>query len=227
MQKQVTAWIVIALMALSVGAIGVLGSRQQGSDEATASAATARANEQASALTPDLTKVDAYSYLDLIPVGKPAPDFKTVDATGKPVHLSDYRGKKNVVLVFYQGSFCGICGHQLETIQSNIRQIGVLESEVLAISADDASHAKQTLGEHGLTFPVIPDPNRTLIDKFGVRNIVKNGIAWPAVFVLDKTGTVRLSYADPQGQRLDGNHIVVFLNQLKGGKGPMAVGKSG
>ena len=38
-------------------------------------------------------------------VGEPAPDFTLPDATGRPVSLGDYRGKKAVVLVFYRGSW--------------------------------------------------------------------------------------------------------------------------
>ena len=36
-------------------------------------------------------------------MGEPAPDFTLLDASGKPVTLADYRGKKPVVLVFYRG----------------------------------------------------------------------------------------------------------------------------
>ncbi len=35
--------------------------------------------------------------------GELAPDFELIDVGGKPVRLSDYRGKKNVVLVFNRG----------------------------------------------------------------------------------------------------------------------------
>jgi cytochrome oxidase Cu insertion factor (SCO1/SenC/PrrC family) len=41
--------------------------------------------------------------LDRVKVGQPAPDFTLEDADGKNVSLADYRGKKNVVLVFYRG----------------------------------------------------------------------------------------------------------------------------
>jgi hypothetical protein len=39
----------------------------------------------------------------LVTVGQPVPDFTLPDAAGRPVSLSDYRGKKPVVLVFYRG----------------------------------------------------------------------------------------------------------------------------
>jgi cytochrome oxidase Cu insertion factor (SCO1/SenC/PrrC family) len=41
--------------------------------------------------------------LERVKVGEPAPDFTLEDMTGKPVSLSDFRGSKNVVLVFYRG----------------------------------------------------------------------------------------------------------------------------
>ena len=41
--------------------------------------------------------------LDRVKVGQPAPDFTLEDSDGKNITLSDYRGKKNVVLVFYRG----------------------------------------------------------------------------------------------------------------------------
>ena len=41
--------------------------------------------------------------LDRVKVGQPAPDFTLEDADGKAITLSDFRGKKSVVLVFYRG----------------------------------------------------------------------------------------------------------------------------
>jgi cytochrome oxidase Cu insertion factor (SCO1/SenC/PrrC family) len=41
--------------------------------------------------------------LDRVKVGQPAPDFTLEDSEGKNISLADYRGKKNVVLVFYRG----------------------------------------------------------------------------------------------------------------------------
>ena len=55
-----------------------------------------------SAQTKDGDK-QAPTDLDRVKVGQPAPDFTLEDSDGKNVSLEDYRGKKNVVLVFYRG----------------------------------------------------------------------------------------------------------------------------
>ena len=47
----------------------------------------------------DLSPTD----LQRIKVGQPAPDFTLEDMEGKSITLSDFRGKKTVVLVFYRG----------------------------------------------------------------------------------------------------------------------------
>lgn len=45
----------------------------------------------------------AATDLDRVKVGQPSPNFTLEDSDGKNVSLADYRGKKNVVLVFYRG----------------------------------------------------------------------------------------------------------------------------
>ena len=47
----------------------------------------------------------AATDLDRIEVGRPAPDFTLENMDGKQVSLSDFRGKKSVILVFYRGQW--------------------------------------------------------------------------------------------------------------------------
>jgi cytochrome oxidase Cu insertion factor (SCO1/SenC/PrrC family) len=49
------------------------------------------------------SKEEVPTDLDRVRVGQPAPDFTLEDSDGKNVSLADYRGKKNVVLIFYRG----------------------------------------------------------------------------------------------------------------------------
>jgi cytochrome oxidase Cu insertion factor (SCO1/SenC/PrrC family) len=54
-------------------------------------------------LAPTGSKEEVPTDLDRVRVGQPAPDFTLEDSDGKNISLADYRGKKNVVLVFYRG----------------------------------------------------------------------------------------------------------------------------
>ncbi len=60
----------------------------------------------------------------MIEVGDDAPDFELPDQTRQPVRLSDYRGKKAVVLVFYPFSFTDVCSSELCGIRDGLDVIG-------------------------------------------------------------------------------------------------------
>jgi peroxiredoxin len=167
-------------------------------------------------ISPDFNKLDAVALLDPPEVGSTAPDFKTTDALGKPIGLKQFLGKKNVILVFYQGHFCPVCGHQLDNIQKHMTDYQAMNTEIVAISADDKTLAQKTLGEHGLGFHVVPDPNKVIIKAYGVRNVVKGNIAWPSSFIIDTLGRVRLSVADPSGKRLHSDSFLPVLSRLSG-----------
>lgn len=170
-------------------------------------------------LTPNLAQTDAYEFLDPVSAGHKAPNFTTRTVDGKPLRLVDFKGK-NLVMVFYQGSFCSVCGAQLSNLQSHLADFKAQNAAIVAVSADDVAHAKETIGMHGLGFPVIPDTQKKLIHAFGVGNISKQGLAWPAVFVIDKQGIVRLGYASADGHRMHSNEILPVLSKLTGKPSP-------
>ena len=62
---------------------------------------------------------------------------------------------------------------------------------VLAVSADDLSGAREAAQSWGPPFPILYNPDKTVIDTYGVR---AGNIATPATFVIDKNGTIRWRY---------------------------------
>jgi mycoredoxin-dependent peroxiredoxin len=233
MNIQARIWLVITCLVLAIGVVYALSitpsTKTDTGDAAVVSATnedthassattgtTAVAEAPAVSLSPDLTKTDAFEFLDPAPLGKQAPDFSAKTADGKTIRLSDFKGKKNVVLVFYQGSFCSVCGAQLTNIQSHLSDFKAQDAEIIAISADDKLHAMQSVGEHGLTFNVVPDADKSIIQKFGIANVSKKGIAWPSLFVIDKKGLVQLNYASREGHRMHSNEILPVLSKITG-----------
>jgi thioredoxin-dependent peroxiredoxin len=155
-----------------------------------------------------------YERLTLLNKGNLAPNFKTVDASGTPVSLEQYTGKHGLVVVFYQGEFCSVCAAQLAGIQAKLSEFKAKGVQVLAVSADEKAGALKRRGESGLTFPVIPDPQRKLISAFGATNHARSNIAYPTVYFIDKQGKVADVYADPQMQRLQAAEMLTKIDAL-------------
>lgn len=223
----VNVWIVIGFALLAVVAVVQLASQggnqpitQEGHDSLTSLSSnplqSSPPEESGSALvSPDLSKIDPFAQLHPPVLNSFAPDFTVQTAAGKTLKLSSYQGKQNVALVFYQGHFCPVCGKQLEDFQANLEGLHGLDTELVAVSADTMNLAKQTQGERGLSFPIIADPKHTIIEKYGVANRVKQGIAWPSVVVINKQGRVAFVYAAKDGNRLHFEHLKPELEKLQ------------
>src|SRR5688572_9453249 len=70
-------------------------------------------------------------------VGDVAPDFTLPSTAGKPVTLSEFRGKKNVVLAFYPAAFTGGCTKEMTSYGSNLAKFEGMEAQVFGISTDN------------------------------------------------------------------------------------------
>jgi peroxiredoxin len=126
-------------------------------------------------------------------IGQTAPEFRLRGPGGQFVALSEYRGRKNVVMVFYPLAFSPVCSHQLPAIQKEIARFEKLDAAVVGVSVD--SHYSNTaFAEHlRLSFPLLSDFMRETSAAYGVF-IPEKGHSGRAIFVVDKQG--RLAYKD-------------------------------
>ncbi len=147
--------------------------------------------------------------------GDEAPDFELRDSTGQPVRLSDYRGKKAVVLVFYPFAFSGICTGELCTIRDRIEQFSNDDVETLAVSVDAPPALKAFGAKEGLEFPLLADfwPHGQVAEQYGVFN-EKVGAAERGTFVIDKDGTVVYSVHNGLGEARDDEAYLAALEQV-------------
>jgi peroxiredoxin len=117
-----------------------------------------------------------------------APEFSLRALDGRRISLSDYKGKKKLV-ISYWASWCGPCRMEMPSLRSFYQNYHKPDSnfELLAISIDeDRSQAESFAREERLPFPVLLDPDSRAADAYSVGAI-------PALFVVEKDG--RVSYA--------------------------------
>ncbi|MDZ7680333.1 MAG: redoxin domain-containing protein [Fodinibius sp.] len=92
-----------------------------------------------------------------------APDFTLQNTEGQEITLSDFRAKKNVVLLFFPLAFTGTCTKELCTTRDNMKLYNSLDAEVIAISVDSFFTLKEFKKGHNLNFTLLSDFNRTVV----------------------------------------------------------------
>jgi peroxiredoxin len=128
-----------------------------------------------------------------VDVGTPAPDFTLVDQDRQPVRLSAQRGQP-VVLAFFPAAFSSVCTKEMCTFRDSLRRLNEARAAVFGISADTFFALKAFHDAQQLTFPLLSDFNKEVMQEYGVVNpdmIGLHGIAKRAVFVVDGDGIVR------------------------------------
>ena len=126
-----------------------------------------------------------------VEVGDDAPDFELMDQHRQPVRLSSYRGRKNVVVVFYPIAFTRVCTSELCAIRDSIADFDSDDVQTLAISVDNAPSLAKFAEEQGYTFPLLADfwPHGAAAQAYGVFD-EQSGLAVRGTFIVDKQGKV-------------------------------------
>ena len=145
--------------------------------------------------------------------GEVAPDFTLKSFEGKEVRLSDYRGKKKVVLAFYTGCFTGPCTMQMKNYQNDLAKFEAAGAQVLGVSTDTTFTQKawaDSMG--GLSFPLLSDyhPQGAVAGLYGVYQ--GDGLNSRTIFVIGKDG--RISYIQEQERSVVPDNVLT-LEALK------------
>jgi mycoredoxin-dependent peroxiredoxin len=162
-----------------------------------------------------MTAPQSLAETTTLKVGDKAPDFTLPDANGNKVTLSDFQGKQNVVLAFFPFAFSGTCSAQMPSYEAELNRFQSYDTQVIGISMD-ARHAMAAWAKQlGLTFPLLSDfyPQGKVVDLYGVRHMA--GMPERALFVIDKTGTIRWIHVHrPVGETPDNEELFEILRKL-------------
>ena len=150
-----------------------------------------------------------------IQVGDKAPDFELKDNHGRAVKLSDFRGEKNVVLIFYPFAFTGVCTGELCSLRDNLPQFADRDTQLLAVSNDSIHTLRVFAEQEGLEYPLLSDfwPHGNISRAYGVFDEDK-GCAVRGTFIIDKEGVVRWTVVNALPDARDLNEYVKALDTL-------------
>jgi peroxiredoxin (alkyl hydroperoxide reductase subunit C) len=135
-----------------------------------------------------------------VEVGSEAPDFTLNDYNREKVSLASFRGKKNVLLVFYPFAFSGICTGELCQVRDELADYQNDKVQVLGISVDSFFTLKAWAKDEGYEFPLLSDfwPHGEVAKAYGVFNEV-GGMANRGTFLINTEGIVQFAEMNQPG----------------------------
>ena len=151
-----------------------------------------------------------------IALGQKAPDFTLPNQDKKEVKLSDFAGKKNVVLVWYPLDWSPTCTNEHACFVNEMKAFEALDAEVLGVSVDSVWSHKAYADKMGIKYSLLADfhPKGAMSEKYGVY-LGDKGITGRAIAIVNKDGNVAWfkDYDIPVVP--DVKEVAAALNQVK------------
>jgi peroxiredoxin len=151
-----------------------------------------------------------------VKVGDPAPDFTLASVSGEKVTLSQYRGKKNVVLSFVPAAWTPVCSDQWPGYNIVKDLFDRNDATLLGITVDNIPTLYAWTNQMGkLWFPVLSDfyPHGRVAATYGV--LRSDGTSERALFVIDKKGVIRYIDVHDINKRPPLESLIRELEKLK------------
>lgn len=159
-----------------------------------------------------------------VAIGAYAPPFALPDQDGNTVQLSDFIGKRHLLLIFVRGDWCPGCHMMLRTYQKEKEKFAKKNVFVMSIGPDPVGVNREMVERLGLDFSVLADEKQKTAMTYGVQldeydnqfaEQYDEGIPLPASFLIDKEGIVRyISRPDKVGEFLNPSLIFPIVEQL-------------
>ena len=127
-------------------------------------------------------------------IGETAPNFRLQNTDREFVELNDYKGSKNVLLLFYPLAFSSVCTKELCSTRDNMKIYDSLDAEVLGISIDSFHVQKAFKESQNLNFKLLSDFNKEASEAYGVLYddfFGMKGVSKRSAFLIDKEGKIK------------------------------------
>jgi peroxiredoxin len=150
-------------------------------------------------------------------VGQKVTYFELPDQQDYPWSLSGQLEMGPVVLVFYRGDWCPYCNGQLASYARRFEEFEKRGAQITGISVDPPSNNARMVGKLLLPFPLLSDPEGELARLCGLWN-AEEGVAVPAVVIVDQSGEVRYLYSGRDfADRPGDEEVFATLDELDSG----------
>lgn len=136
-------------------------------------------------------------------VGERAPDFALYDYDRKLRRMSEFLTPGHrTIIAFFPGAFTGVCTQEMCAFRDMYGELEKMNGSVVGISVNAPFEQKAFAEKHGLTFPLLCDFKREVVQKYGVVWNNLGGVegyvcANRAIFVVDGAGTVTFRWVAP------------------------------
>jgi peroxiredoxin len=151
---------------------------------------------------------------NILPAGRPAPDFTLAAGPGESISLSRLRGRP-VILAFYPADWSPVCGDQMALYNEILGEFRAFGAELLGVSVDSMWCHRAFAENRRLRFPLLADfePKGEIARTYGVYR-ASDGTSERALFVIDSNGIVRWSYCSPIDVNPGADGILEALERL-------------
>jgi mycoredoxin-dependent peroxiredoxin len=139
-----------------------------------------------------------------IETGSEAPDFDLEVSSTERVRLADFRGRRNVLLVFHPFAFTPVCEEEARDLQENLPAFESAETDVILVSCDSSAARQAWKEKLELTYTLASDfwPHGEAAKAYGVFDETR-GAPVRGTFLIDKTGVVVWSLVNDADTRRD------------------------
>ena len=147
-----------------------------------------------------------------VKVGDQAPDFTLTASDGKTYSLSDYRGRKPVVLAWFPKAFTAGCTLECKSIAANGDRLRKFDVAYFMASVDSVADNTRFAASEKADFPLLSDADKSVAARYGV--LASRGMANRWTFYIDRNG--RVAYIDRAvNPETSAEDIIARLAQLK------------
>ena len=143
--------------------------------------------------------------------GDVAPNFSLPAQDGRVVSLTDFLGKKNVVLYFYPKDFTIGCTAEARNFSENYEELMELNAEVVGVSSDTAESHSDFAEECHVKYPLLSDRGGRVREIYGIKSSF-GLIPGRVTFVIGSDGIVRHVFSSQISPK---RHVAEAIESLK------------